>query len=129
MRALVADDDLDFLDLITQALERFGAEVVRASSGAELQQAIARNVSFDLVVTDVSMPRMTGLEVMQAARAKGLPCPIVVMTALRNQITAAQVAALGDPVALLYKPFSIGELHLALRACLGDVQPAPHASA
>jgi two-component system response regulator QseB len=125
MRALVADDDPEFLDLIAQAIEQLGARVVRACSGPELQNELTAGPPFDVVVTDVSMPRPTGLEVMLAARAAGLPWPIVIMTALRDDRTTAQVAALGEHVVLLYKPFAITELRVALRACLGDSMPMP----
>lgn len=115
---LLAENDLEFLDLVADTLERLGAQVVRARSGGELQDEISAGGPFDLVVTDVSMPQRTGLEVMSAARAAGLTCPIVVMMASRDRTTAARAAALGDHVAVLYKPFSIAQLRAAMRACV-----------
>jgi CheY-like chemotaxis protein len=64
MRVIVADDDLEFLDLIARALEEFGNEVVCATSGDDLQREIAVG-TFDAVVTDVSMPCSTGLAAMR----------------------------------------------------------------
>lgn len=115
---LVADDDAEFLDVVVEALEDTGADVVRACSGSDLQDALARGTVFDLVISDVSMPRITGLDVMTAARRQGLACPIV-MTALRGETTIAEVAALGGRVALLHKPFSIAALRVAVHSCLG----------
>jgi len=124
MRVLLAENDLEFLDLLAETLERLGASVVCARSGRELQHEITAGDPFDLVVTDVSMPYRTGLEVMSSARAAGLACPIVVMTASRDQITAARAAALGHHVTVLYKPFSISELCAAMRDCLAELAPA-----
>jgi DNA-binding response OmpR family regulator len=119
MRMLLADDDLELLDLIADALDQPGTELVRASSGAELQQALAAGEAFDVVVTDVSMPPVTGVDILRAARATGVSYPTVVITALRRGITLAQIAELGDRVTLLYKPFSISALRAALRTCQG----------
>lgn len=119
MRALIADDDPEFLDLIAGALEQVCGDVVCAASGSELLAELADGAPFDVVITDVSMPGMTGLQAMHAARTAGLPCPVVIMTALRDRKTTAQVVALGGRVALLYKPFSISALRVALGACLG----------
>ena len=119
LRTLVADDDFAFLDLVATALERRGAHAVRASCGDELMAAIADNHPFDVVVTDVQMPWMTGLQVMHSVRTAGLRTPTVIMTGSRDPKIAAQVQALGHSFALLYKPFSIAQLLAAVRVCLG----------
>jgi CheY-like chemotaxis protein len=121
-RALVADDDVEMLNLVTKALQQFGADIVAVMSGGELLEKVANEGPFDVIVTDISMPWMTGLQVMHSARAAGLPVPVVVMTALRDPTIPEQVASLGARAELLQKPFSIGELYGALRRCLA-VQP------
>jgi two-component system response regulator TctD len=118
VRALVADDDPEMVSVVSMALRKFGAEVVGVDSGGELLEAIANCGPFDVIVTDVSMPWMTGLQVMHAARAAGLPVPVVVMTALRDPTLPAQVSSLGGRAELLHKPFSITELYGAIRGCL-----------
>ena len=124
MRVLIADDDAELRGLIADAIASLGADVVCAASGGELEDQLTSGCPFDVVVTDVTMPVRTGLEVMQWARASGIVCPIVVMTALRDANTTAQVAALGDHVALLHKPFSRVALQRALTNCM-DEAPAP----
>jgi CheY-like chemotaxis protein len=119
MRVLIADDDPDLRDLIASAITSLGADVVCAASGGELQDLLAAGGLFDVVVTDVTMPVHTGIEVMQWARTVGIVCPIVIMTSLRDAQTLAQVAALGAHVALLHKPFPRLALHQALTHCLG----------
>ena len=119
MRALVADDDPELLHLVARQLEQAGAEVTCAKAGGELLQALSQ-ARFDVVITDVAMPWMTGLQVMHSARTAGLMTPIVVMTALRDPKVVDTVAALGPRAVLLLKPFGIEEFHAALRNVIGD---------
>ncbi|HEX8106907.1 MAG TPA: response regulator [Kofleriaceae bacterium] len=76
---LVADDDRDLLEMVSRVLGRLGLEVGIASSGAELLEKLGEQGPFDLVVTDVSMPWISGLQVMHSARTAGMRCPIVVI--------------------------------------------------
>lgn len=120
-RVLVADDDREMLEMVSRVLGRLGLEVVTACSGSDLLEKVAEQGPFDLVVTDVSMPWMSGLQVMHSARTAGMRCPVIVITALRNHRTADQVEALGVEVRRLNKPFSVDELEEAVRAFIrGD---------
>ena len=109
-RVLVADDDAASLALVADALERIGCDVTRADDGNELLQALAAGAPFDLLVTDISMPWMTGLQVAYSAREAGMTTPVIVMTALA--IDQSQVDALGHTV-LLRKPFGTKQLEAA----------------
>lgn len=114
-RVLVADDDAATLAIVAAGLERLGFSVTRADDGDELLNAIAEGGPFDLMVTDISMPWMSGLHVAHSARAAGLTTPVIVMTAL--PIEARDVEALGPETALLRKPFALTQL-LKLARCL-----------
>jgi DNA-binding response OmpR family regulator len=118
VRVLVADDDPRLLDMVCPALENFGADVTRAISGGELLDHMAYGERFDALVTDISMPWMTGLQVTHSA---GLPVPIVIMTAMRDAALPQRVAELGVYAVVLYKPFAIDTLLAALRTCLESV--------
>ncbi len=107
-RVLVADDDPELLESLSEALTSLGLDVVRASDGAQLIDRVADDGPFDLVVTDIAMPWMTGLRAMRAARLAGLGIPLIVMTALRDDNISRQVSAIGAK--LLRKPFEIAEL-------------------
>lgn len=120
LRALVADDDPEMLELVSSAVMRFGAEVSRAATGHELLTKIAEDEGYDFIVTDISMPWMSGLQVMHSARAAGLPVPVIVMTALRDPKVFDQVQALGDQATLLLKPFSLDDLRAALEVAIAD---------
>ena len=107
---LVADDDPLLLSTVTDALTHVGATVAPAASGAELIERLANEGPFDLVVTDVSMPWMSGLQAMHAIRTAGLSTPVIVMTALPDERIPSQVRALGDNAMLLRKPFDLHHL-------------------
>jgi CheY-like chemotaxis protein len=109
-RILVADDDPELLEGVAEALKRWGATVVRADSGAQLIACLAHEGPFDLIVTDVSMPWMNGLQAMYSARTAGLRVPVVVMTALDEHRIPKQVQGLGQNAVLLRKPFELDEL-------------------
>lgn len=115
-RVLVADDDASSLALVARALERLGCTVACAEDGNELLQALAAEDPYDLLVTDISMPWMTGLQVAHSARAAGLATPVIVMTAL--PIDAVHVRALGAHAVLLRKPFEARQLVAAARLLL-----------
>ena len=109
-RVLVADDDPLLLATVVDALTHFGAKVTSAASGAELIEQMANEGPFDLVVTDVSMPWMNGLQAMQAARAAGLGTSVIFITALADERIPSQVRALGENARLLRKPFDLSQL-------------------
>jgi CheY-like chemotaxis protein len=122
VRILVADDDPDVLDAVASALEGLGADVARARNGTELIECMANEGPFALIVTDISMPWMTGLQAMYSARTAGLATPIVVMTALHDERIPAQVQGLGENATLLRKPFDLHELEAVLTKLLSARQ-------
>jgi CheY-like chemotaxis protein len=118
LRALIADDDANLLEVVSFIVDQLGIEVMQATTGGELLEKLAEYGPFDVIVTDVAMPWMTGLHVVHSARAAGAWCPVIVMTALRDRKTNEQVATLGDHVLLLRKPFSVAALQAAMSASI-----------
>ena len=119
-RVLVADDDPELLDAIATAFHRLDAEVVRASTGAELVDRLADSGPFDLVVSDIAMPWMTGISALRAARTAGLTMSLIVITALRDRTIPEEVKGLGKNVVLLRKPFELKALESAAVKLLGE---------
>jgi two-component system cell cycle response regulator CpdR len=119
-RVLIADDDPQLLDALAETLEQSGAKAVRAHNGAELIDRLADSGPFDLIVTDIAMPWMTGLSSMRAARTAGLGAAVIVITGLRDETIPAQVRALGRNAVLLRKPFEMRELESAVELVLAD---------
>ena len=68
-RILIVEDDPDVLEILRLMLEGEGHTVVTAEHGREALKATARGKPFDLIVMDISMPEMSGIEVGQALRA------------------------------------------------------------
>ena len=114
-RVLVADDDRELLGAVATAVERIGAEVVSVQTGGELIEHLADDGPFDLILTDLAMPWMNGLQAMRAARNAGVDTPFVVMTALDLAQAGKLIADAGAAVAVLKKPFELAELEEIVR--------------
>jgi CheY-like chemotaxis protein len=114
LRILVAEDDPDLLHHVAQVLEGLGASVTCAVTGGELVQHLSSDEPYDLIITDVSMPWMSGLQAMHSTRYAGLATPVIVMTGLRDEAIPAQVRALGERTLLLRKPFGVADLQRAV---------------
>jgi DNA-binding response OmpR family regulator len=122
-RILVADDDPELLSTVADALERMGGDVARAGTGAELVRRLVERGPFDLVITDIFMPWMDGLQAMRSVRYAGLAPALIFMTGLADDSLPDRVAALGRRAVLLRKPFELAELESAMHDLLHDTKP------
>ena len=117
-RVLVVDDHPQICHLVDAALRHAGFDVVPATApGAAL--AVAAIASFDVVVSDVHMPGMSGPELYAALSALQPGLPVVFISA------AASVADLPAGAPLIRKPFDFSELTAAVSRVLGASVPAP----
>ena len=120
MRILVADDDTDMRELITTTLAQDGYEVVQAKDGADLLTKLAidsvlhKADPFQLVLSDIRMPLMSGLDVAKRLSDAKSPTPLVLMTAFGDAKLRDTVAQLG--FRLLEKPFDIDDLLTVVRS-------------
>jgi DNA-binding response OmpR family regulator len=114
-RILLVDDEQPIQTLLSFPLQRDGYEVVQASDGRE---ALARfsEQQFDLVVLDVMLPRMDGLEVCRRLRAKS-SVPIIMLTAKSEEIDKVLGLELGADD-YITKPFSMREFRSRVKAAL-----------
>jgi DNA-binding response OmpR family regulator len=129
-RILLVDDEQPIQTLLSFPLQRDGYEVVAASDGRE---ALARfgEQPFDLVVLDVMLPTMDGLEVCRRLRARSA-VPIIMLTAKSEEIDKVLGLELGADD-YITKPFSMREFRSRVKAALrradmartdeGDDQP------
>jgi DNA-binding NtrC family response regulator len=108
-RILVADDDDAMRALVRDILRTLAADFDEAASGLELITCLAERGPYALVITDVRMPWMSGVQGVIAARHAGLAIPFIVMTAFGNAAVQHIVDAMQGAV-LLSKPFSADEL-------------------
>lgn len=119
LRVLVAEDEHLAALVVEDALSEQGHHVVLARDGREALD-IAEDFDFDVLVTDLAMPRVTGWELIPLLRARRADLPVVVMTGyLPPGGGQTLFADKRGPLALLHKPFNISQLY----AALGRVAP------
>jgi len=101
---LVVDDDALVGNAMRRVLERAGHEVVYESDPEEALRRLAAH-AFDLVLTDLMMPRIDGLELLRHAKRLRPSCAVILMTAFGGVDTAREASKRGA-VDFLTKPFS-----------------------
>jgi DNA-binding response OmpR family regulator len=126
-RILLVDDEQPIQTLLSFPLQRDGYEVVQASDGREALDRFTEQ-AFDLVVLDVMLPRMDGLEVCRRLRARS-SVPIIMLTAKSEEIDKVLGLELGADD-YITKPFSMREFRSRVKAALrrsGMAQPEEEA--
>jgi DNA-binding response OmpR family regulator len=115
-RFLVAEDDTDLAELIALHLQDFFAEVVQVNRGdTALAQALGEH--WDLMILDLRMPGMDGLDVCRELRRQGAELPILMLTARATELDRVLGLELGADD-YLTKPFSALELAARVKALL-----------
>ena len=121
-RVLVVDDDRAVRDSLRRSLEFNGYDVALAGDGAEALVTVG-SAHPDVVVMDVMMPRLDGIETTRALRSAGNDVPILVLTA-RDAVGDRVEGLDAGADDYLTKPFALEELLARLRALLRRVVPA-----
>ncbi len=121
-RILVVDDDATIRSFFTEVLRHAAFHVACAEDG-EAGWSALRAESFDLMITDHNMPRLTGLELLRRARAAARDLPVILISA-GVPWHEPDLAALLRPGLALSKPFSIVELLAGVRRLLTPVAAA-----
>jgi DNA-binding response OmpR family regulator len=80
MKILLAEDTKDMNRALTAVLEHEGYEVASAFDGAEALEYIDRD-SYDVMILDIMMPKVDGLEVIREARSRKIVTPVLLLTA------------------------------------------------
>lgn len=119
-RILLAEDDDEMRKLLAFALSEDSYEVTQCHDGGEflvrLQSFIKdkRNVDFDIIISDIRMPGLTGLEILEELHeCKGFP-PMILITAFGDKETHAKAEKFGA-AAIFDKPFEIDDLLAKVR--------------
>jgi DNA-binding NtrC family response regulator len=116
-RILLIDDDSSGRTALRRALERLGYEVEPFAAGAPALQALGDGGDFDLVVTDIKMPEMDGLEVLRHVQEKNKDLPVILITAFGTIENAVEAMALGARD-YLTKPLSLPEVRAKVAKAL-----------
>lgn len=120
---LVVDDDADTCALIADILEDDGFRV-RACLTGESAIAALKEEPYSLVLSDIRMPRVTGIDLLLYVRRMGLDTEVILMTAYASLQTAVQ-AVRGEAFDYLIKPFSLNDLRRRVREAM-DRRPGEH---
>jgi DNA-binding response OmpR family regulator len=117
-RLLLAEDDDDLREVLRTFLESAGLEVHTVASGFQLLDVLAgEELSYDLVISDVRMPGLSGLQVAVTMRKAGYDTPLIVMSAFGSAELRRTVEQLGNAV-FLNKPVEPAELVAHARQAL-----------
>jgi EAL domain-containing protein (putative c-di-GMP-specific phosphodiesterase class I) len=111
-RVLVVDDEEALLRLIGRMLTAAGYEVATAADGGRAAELLT-GATFDAVLSDIDMPKMNGIQLLQAVRQRDLDVPVVLMTGNPDVKTAVQAVAHGA-LQYLIKPVNMEELGAAV---------------
>ena len=112
LKVLIVDDEKTSRDLVTMLLEADQHEITAASSGTEALQLL-RSGSYDLLVTDQEMPRMTGAALVEAVRKSGNSKPIIMLTGFGDLMKSSGSTVNGVDL-VLNKPVTSEALRSAL---------------
>ena len=114
MRVLIAEDDQVLADGLMRSLRNAGCTVDQVGTGSEADAALALH-EFDVVILDLGLPKMHGLEVLRKLRGRGSSVPVLILTAadgVEERVKGLDYGA-DDYMA---KPFSLQELEARVRA-------------
>jgi len=117
-RILVVDDEPSVGSLMKEILGSLGYQAsVLNSSASAFQTLTEAQQAFDLIITDMTMPEMTGLALLTRLRTAGIRTPIILMTGFSQELD--QLSGMEDgPLALIQKPVDINALAELLRSSL-----------
>ena len=119
-RLLVVDDSLDTLDILEQNLVSRGYDVVTATAARPAMELLAAR-PFDLVLTDLRMPEVDGLELVRFVRSRFPDTEVMMITGYATIESAVEAVKLGAEE-YLQKPFTDEELFAAVGRVLGKVE-------
>ena len=121
---LVIDDEESLASMVSAYLEAKGYRVAAALTGEEALEEIASG-GYDIVVSDIYIDEVTGLDILRAAKGQRPDCAVILMTA-RGSVETTVEAEAGGAFEYLAKPFEMGELLEAVQraeASLGATPP------
>ena len=123
VRVLVAEDDADMRALVASTLRTDGYDVDEALDGGDALMSITASRipghdDYDLVLSDVRMPVMTGVELATRLKRMGYTKPVLLMSAFADEQLHATARELG--LGMLVKPFDLDDLRVAVLNVMHD---------
>ncbi len=115
-KILVVDDEQSLRDVLSIMLKRAGYAVTSARDGEEAIELLNREI-FDLVITDLRMPKIDGMEVLKAVKSASPETVVLIITAFATADSAVEAMKQGA-YDYLTKPFQVDEVQLIIRNAL-----------
>ncbi len=119
-KVLVVDDDPNLTELLVDTLEVIGYEATPALSAVEALRMLAET-NFNLVITDISMPGMTGIELLQKIKQDSADMPVMLITGVGTDELKQEAFESGAD-GFLSKPFRIGMIESEIGKLLRGIQ-------
>jgi len=126
-KILVVDDEATIRMSLVEALGAEGYAVTDAETGEEAL-ALCHGGGFDLLVTDLKLPGISGLDLLRALRNQSRTLPVILMTAYGDVDTAVEAMRLGA-YDYINKPFKLAEIRRQVRGALRATDAEPVAGA
>lgn len=123
-RIYIVDDEPKIGDMFVKVLSREGFDVTSYASALKMLDAVEEAEPPDLVVTDLMMPDMNGIEMMEALRRRKLHVPVIIMTAHSSVKTAVEAMSLGA-FHYLQKPINLEEMRALIAKALDLYEDKP----
>ncbi len=123
LRILLVDDDAALLEALGTILETEGHLVGQASSAHEALTRM-RNETYDLVLADLKMPKLSGLDLLESMRLRNYDARLVIMTAYASVDTTLEAMRKGV-YDLLPKPFKLADLRAVLSRLADELAARP----
>jgi two-component system OmpR family response regulator len=114
MRILIAEDDAVLTDGLSRSLRAAGYAVDAVASGGDADSALAAQ-TYDLVILDIGLPKLSGLDVLKRLRARNSTVPVLILTAADSVEQRVKGLDLGADD-YMAKPFALSELEARARA-------------
>ena len=115
----VADDEPELASLLAETLADAGHEVVTSNDGMSLLDKV-KDKAPDLILLDINMPGLSGWEVRKELLARGVPAPVIAVTAQGGQSTEVSALSTLQFAGFVRKPFKLVEVLGAVEDVLGD---------
>lgn len=109
-RILIAEDDESMLNFLSLALERAGHETVSAKNGTDALTALEKNDTFDILLTDIVMPGIDGIELSTRAKEIHPSIEIMLITGFAAMAMKHAEEAENTNTQMLSKPFHLNDL-------------------
>jgi len=123
-RILIADDEIELINSMAFTLKRKGFEISKATNGLsafeQISETCKNNNPFDLIITDIQMPGLSGIELIKKIREAKITTPILVITGFESSKLKKNILQIGCSN-YLEKPFNLNDFTERISILIGDI--------